>query len=351
MKITRRQLLYLLGFSGILYIINKMVYPLQYIFTRSEGTFPTKEGQNAFKSRGSSVVAIVKGKNVEEMVRKSVDMIGGIEKLGVKGKEVLVKPNVNSDDPYPATTNPEVVKSVVKLLYEAGASKVKVGDMSGIYWLPTIKCMEKVGIKKAAEETGAEVITFDDGSWVTIEPPQAKYFKSFMVAKAAYEAEKIISLPVIKTHRIATYSMSLKNFVGVIHPNNRQILHFSDMLEEMVAEINLAVHPSLIIMDGTKSMIAGGPASGTVRETNLIVASGDRIAIDIVGLSIVKNFGEWEKVSKIGVWDQRQIKRAIELDLGAKSPRDIELLAQSLDSNDTKFLQFIESINKNIGLI
>lgn len=78
----------------------------------------------------------------------------------------------------------------------------------------------------------------------------------------------------------------------------------------------MAYQPHLNIVDGTKAMIEGGPWEGTTVDTNLIIASGDRVAADIAGLGIIKDFGRWRMVTEKDVWEQRQIKRALELGLG-----------------------------------
>ncbi|MFQ6135608.1 MAG: DUF362 domain-containing protein [Candidatus Hydrothermarchaeales archaeon] len=350
LKISKRKVLYIGGGLLVALLLKRFYYPVKYFLFRPEAEpvlvrrppkFSTKDKKN--------LVGVVKGSNIQEMVEESLELIGGIEQFGVNGKEVLVKPNVNSDDPHPATTNPEVIKAVVNLLYKSGAEKVKVGDMSNPSYIPTIKTMEKLGIKEAAEEAGAEVISFDDDEWLAVSPDRADYLLEFLISRTVYEAEKIVSVPVIKTHSIATYTMSLKNFVGVIHPNSRARLHRSDDIEEMIAEINLAVHPDFIIMDGTKSMIAGGPMKGSVRDTNLILASADRVAMDLVGLGIVKSFGEWPRVSDIGVWDQRQIRRAVELNLGATSSDDFELVWKTLNPRDSDDLdRLMETVSDYI---
>lgn len=127
----------------------------------------------------------------------------------------------------------------------------------------------------------------------------------------------MINLPVIKTHRSASYSICLKNFIGATHLKQRPYLIDSAHWEELISEMNLAYQPNLNIADGTKSMIEGGPWEGTSADTNLIIASGDRIAADITGLEIIKGFGRWRMVTEKDVWEQRQIKRGLELGLGA----------------------------------
>ncbi|MFQ5887975.1 MAG: DUF362 domain-containing protein [Candidatus Hydrothermarchaeales archaeon] len=350
MKISRRGLLALIGGIGGAWILKKIYHPIKYFMFKPDAK-PVSLSQEIprFSSNGLSKVGVVKGNDIGEMIEESINLLGGAEQFGFKGQRVLVKPNVNSDDPYPATTNPEVVGKAVRFLYEVGASDVVVGDMSNPSYLPTIKTMQKLGIKKAAEDAGAEVVTFDNDEWLSVKPERAEYFPEFLISKTVYEAEKLVSLPVIKTHSIATYTMSLKNFVGVIHPNSRMALHRSDDIEEMIAEINLAVHPDLVIMDGTKSMVAGGPLKGSVKDTDLILASADRIAIDLVGLGIVKLFGEWGRVANIGLWEQRQIKRAVELGLGATKAGEIEMKWKALDDREHEGLnQLMASISKYI---
>lgn len=344
----RRALISLAALLGSVLAYRYLLPLRHFLFAPQEsgGVVETRSRSNVFTQRGRATVSVVRAESIREAVESAVQLIGGFEKLKLKGKEVLVKPNVNSDDPNPATTNPEVVRATVELLYEAGARRVVVGDMSGIYWLPTRRSMERTGIADAALEAGAELAFFEEEEWVPVAPPRASYLKSFSIPRRVYEAEVLISLPVVKTHKYATYSMSLKNFVGIIPGVDRRKLHTSDYMEEMIAEINLAVAPDLIIMDGTRSMVAGGPTEGIVKETNVILASGDRIAIDVAGLGIVKSFNEWERVAK-SVWEQRQIRRAVELGLGARGGDEVEIVSSGSGSVFKRLVEFIErSINE-----
>ena len=274
--------------------------------------------ENLFKEGGKTLVGVSGDKSPLEMVREAVSLIGGFERLNVKGKRVLVKPNVVSGERHPATTNPEVVGAVVRLLYEEGAKKVFVGDMSALLTLSTKRNLGKSGIKKAAEDAGAEVIAFEDYDWVEVELRGARYIQSAYVTEWLYNVDIIVNLPVIKTHRSASYSICLKNFIGCTHLRQRPYLVDESHWEELIAEFNLAYAPHLNIVDGTLSMIEGGPWKGTPASTNLIIASGDRVGADVVGLGIIKSFGRWPMVTEKDVWEQRQIKRALELEVGNK---------------------------------
>jgi len=218
--------------------------------------------------------------------------------------------------------------------------------MSALLRLPTNENMEKTGIAKAAHDAGAEVLYFEDHEWIKVNIKQGKYIKGIDVSEWIFRADKIINLPVVKTHRSAQYSICLKNFVGAT--NFRQRPYFVDRRhwEEVVSEINLAYTPDLNIVDGTTVMVEGGPWKGTEKRTDLIIASGDRVAADIVGLALIKSFGLWKDVPN-NIWETRQIKRAVELGLGAGKREDIKLVTSSTDNNP----HFAELIGKIKSMI
>jgi uncharacterized protein (DUF362 family) len=321
--------------------------PVKAMLKKARGKRESLKRENAYTAAGKSLVAVVGGTDIQKMVREAVSLAGGLRKIGVRDRTALVKPNVVSARGNPTTTNPEVVKAVVSLLYEEGASRVYVGDMSALGRLPTSKNMEKTGIRKAAEEAGAEAVFFEDYDFFTVPLPKARYIKEVAVSEWMFKADRIINLPVVKTHRSAQYSICMKNFVGATHFNQRPYFVDSDHWEEVVAEINLAYRPDLNIVDGTTIMVEGGPWSGEERKTDLVFASGDRVAADVVGLSLIKAFGLWKGVADRSVWDQRQIKRAVETGLGAKSGHEIELLASSL-TGSREFDDLMKTVRENV---
>jgi len=294
-----------------------------------------------------SLVGVAHGAEIEEMVRESVRLVGGFERLELKGKKVLVKPNVVSSAPNPATTNPEVVGAVVRLLYEHGAAKVHVGDMSALATLSTLRNMAACGIRRAAEENGAEAVAFEDHAWVEVALEGTELIKRAYVTEWVYDADVVVNLPVIKTHRSASYSITLKNFIGCTHVTQRPYLVNKARWEELIAEFNSAYVPELNIVDGTVSMIDGGPWEGETAETGLVMASGDRVAADAVGLGIIKSFGRCEKVKAVDVWKQIQISRALELGLGMDRDH-IKILASGEENR--RFKRLIEEVRVYTGI-
>lgn len=352
MRVTRRSLLHLAGLAAMGTFIpacREMLWQILFSPDATSGK-PLPLPENPFRSGSRSLVAIVHGEDVPRMVERAVNLIGGISRLGIKGTRTLVKPNVVWGEPPPATTDPRVVKAVASLAKAQGPASLAVGDMSAVVSLPTRRHLEKTGIAEAAREVGAEVLAFDEGEWVEVHPPQVEHAKAVYVAKAAYEAERLISVPVIKTHRSASFSCALKNTVGCVHGKNKPWAYGRDGWEPAVAELNMAVRPHLFLVDGLQSMVHGGPWSGEAVATRVILASGDPIATDVVALGIIRAFGRWEMVTSKGVWEQRQIRRAIALGLGATGPDQVELVSEDLTGSDPDFARLVANVRRDVGL-
>lgn len=313
--IPRRLALKILGAAGLFLSLGHLP-AMALVFGKARRKEKPRVRDNPFVAGGKSLVGVAGAGTVEERVREAVALIGGFARLEIRGKRVLVKPNVVSGSPSPVTTSPDVVRAVVKVLYEEGAREVVVGDMSAMLVRFTRRNMKKNGILQAAEGAGAKVVAFEDYDWVEVDIPEARYLQKALVTEWLYRADLVVNLPVIKTHRSASYSICLKNFIGCTHLKQRPYLVDADHWEEVVAELNLACRPDLNIVDGTVAMIEGGPWEGTSAEIGLIIASGDRVAADIVGLGVIRSFGRWEMVTGREVWAQRQIRRALELGLG-----------------------------------
>jgi uncharacterized protein (DUF362 family) len=347
MKFGRRAFLIVLALIGTFFGIFRSWHSIKVFLSGTEREAAPAAGPDPFHRHGKSLVSAVGGRDVKAMVDKAVSLIGGFEPLEIKGKRVLVKPNVVAGRGNPTTTNPQVVQAVVELLYEAGAAKVYVGDMSALIRGGTADNMELTGIAAAARRAGAQTVFFEDHGWVKV-AIDGRYIREVDVTEWFFKVDRVINLPVIKTHSYAGYSICLKNFVGATHFSQRPYLVDRTHWEEVVAELNLAFRPDLNIVDGTRIMVEGGPWQGTAAETNLILASGDRLACDVVGLGIIKSFGRWPPLESTSPWRMRQIARGAEIGLGARSSQEMELLAESLDG-DPSFISFMDEIRRLIS--
>ncbi len=352
MKLSRRALLRLAGLAALSLTVPACREMLRQMLFSPEAIPAAVPPPvvNPFRAGGRSLVAIVRGDDVPRAVQRAVDLIGGIGKLQVRGARTLVKPNVVWGEPPPATTDPRVVQAVATMVRQAGAAPVAVGDMSAVTSLPTRPHLEKTGIAAAARESGAEVLAFEEGEWVAVKPRDVEYATTVFVARAAHEADRLISVPVIKTHRSASFSCALKNTVGCVHGKNKPWMYGSEGWEPAVAELNAAVRPHLYVVDGQRSMVRGGPYSGDAVDTGVILAGGDPIAVDVVALGILKHVGRWGMVGSKGVWDQVQVRHAIALGLGARGPHDVELVTEDLSGGDRDFGRLLDAVRRHVGL-
>lgn len=304
---------------------------------------------NPFMREGRSLVSMIYGTDPGRMLARAVELLGGIDRLGLRGSRVLLKPNVLNDQPPPSTTNPLVVKAMADIVRANGAAEVVVADGSGIIRLPTSANLISTGMRAAAESAGAKVLALEDEPWVRLQPPDAKALGHFYFSRPVYDADVVINMPVIKTHRFAEFSCSLKNFVGAVHPRYRPSVTFwSGDWHERIAEINLAVHPLLTVADGTTTMIDGGPTSGTPSRTDVLICSGDRVAVDLTAIALIRSFGRSSKLRGGRISDQRQIRRAAALGLGTGSGRGIELVSEAVDPAPPAFLRLVEHIRQEL---
>ncbi len=328
---SRRSFLYALGIALLMFFTFYLRgYWWPFIIRPKKGV-PLPIKLNRFKEGEKTLVSIVHGRDIEKNVRTAIDLIGGIEKLDVLRKTILLKPNILSGSPPPATTNPKVIRAVAKILYESGARRVLVGDMSALIKLPTRKNMDITFIKLMAEEVEAELVPFEERGWVSIDLPQGTFLKKVYVSEVLFQVDRIINLPVIKTHLSATYGIALENLVGATHFKQRPYWVDRTHWEEVIAELNLAYTPDLHIVDGTRLMVEGGPWKGIARDAHLIIATGDRIAADVVGLGVLKHYSELPQIREVDVWEQRQVKHAMELGLGITKGSEIVLEEMDLD--------------------
>ena len=127
--------------------------------------------------------------------------------------------------------------------------------------------------------------------------------------------------------------MSMKLSVGAVHRKHMMPqLHGSPHMRKMIAEINLGYQPQLILMDGVEVFTDGGPMTGEKKTANVILAGKDRVAIDAVGLAVLKDLGSNETIMNNKIFEQEQIKRAVEIGLGVTGPDEIQIVTKDAES-------------------
>lgn len=268
-----------------------------------------------------------------------------------QGKSIALKANYNSDDDFPASTHPHTLSALVNRLHDAGANNITLAERSGMG--ATESVLENRGVKDLSEELGFKLLVIDNlrqEDWVWVKQDGTHWSKGFLLARVFIESEKIIQTCCLKTHRFGGhFTMSLKNSVGAVakyDPNDGYNymgeLHGSPSQRLMIAEINRAYRNDLIIMDGMKAFVNGGPDRGDMVDPGVILASRDRVAIDAVGVAILRLYGTTDAVSRGKIFDQEQIKRAADLGVGVGSAKDVRLVAVGKGSGD--FVQKVENV-------
>jgi uncharacterized protein (DUF362 family) len=162
------------------------------------------------------------------------------------------------------------------------------------------------------------------------------------VPKLLLDSACVAQACALKTHRFGGhFTLSLKNSVGLAAKhtarggyNYMNELHGSRYQRHMVAEINQSYTPALIVMDGVEAFTTGGPDKGKLVKSEVVLASADRIAIDAVGVAILRMFSTTPQVSAGKIFEQAQLARAVELGLGVSGPSQIELVTGDLASAD-----------------
>jgi len=271
--------------------------------------------ENVWRQDNVPLVSRVKaGPDLRGSVARSIELLGGLDRLAAAGETVMVRPNFNSPDPFPGSTDLNFLRVVLELLMEAGA-RVVVGESSGGMWRPTRLTAAKLGVPELLAGMGVELVIFDDRAkdWVRVQI-KGDYLKEVTVPRAAYEATRLVYLPCMKTHKLARFSLSLKLAVGLVHPGERRAMHRRE-LERKVAEVNLFRQPDLIIMDGRRAFVSGGPDKGELVEPGIILASGDMVAIDVEALKVLLSYRARNRLTA-NPWDAPQVATALRHGLG-----------------------------------
>ena len=292
----------------------------------------------ATPTQGVARVAFVKTADRAAGVRQAIALL---DPPGLAGKNILLKPNFNSADPAPGSTHLDVLRTLVEELRARNAGAITLADRSGMG--DTRQVMEQLGVLELAKTLDLATIVLDEldaDGWTMIRPPDSHWQQGFPFAGCCLAADAVVQACCLKTHRYGGhFTLSLKNSVGLVGKqipgegyNYMNELHSSAHQRHMIAEINSAYAPALIVMDGVEAFVEGGPATGKKVAANVVLASSDRVAIDAVGVALLRHFGTTPEVSKGAIFAQEQIARAVELGLGIDGPDRIELVTGDTDS-------------------
>lgn len=221
---------------------------------------------------------LVKNADPVVLVKKAVELMGGMNRFVSKGDKVLVKPNMSWDrrPEQAANTHPEVVAEVVRLCFEAGASKVMVFDHT---CNSAKRCYDNSGIAQVARETGADVSFVMERFFRNVKIDGA-VLKKWKFYKPALDADKFINLPILKHHTVSYITVGIKNIMGIIGGNRGQIHNGFDT---KIVDLYSVRPADLTIVDATRILMRNGPTGGRladVKEAKTVIAGTDPVAVD-----------------------------------------------------------------------
>ncbi|UCG29442.1 MAG: DUF362 domain-containing protein [candidate division WOR-3 bacterium] len=262
---------------------------------------------NADKT-AAPVIGVAEGDN-SKLVKAAVDLVGGIDKFMKAGDVVCIKPNLSfaSNIDCGATTNPAIVRQMVQLCLDAGASRIIVLDHT-IH--EATLCVERSRIEEAIIDKKVSLVTLQqERQYTDVDVPGGKELNRIQVAKAIQNADLLINMPTAKSHSATGVSLGLKSLMGLIW--DRGYLHRVN-LDRAIAELGTVIKPGLTVIDATRALTTGGPGGpGKTVVLNKVVAGIDPVAVD----SYTVGIAQWYKKS----WTGKQVKSiraAADLGLG-----------------------------------
>lgn len=258
------------------------------------------------------VIARGQGKPPSTITKAALAAMGGIKKFISRGDIVVIKPNIGWDrlPEQAGNTNPEVVATVVKLCFEAGAKKVKVFDRTVN---DPRRCYRQSGIEDAVKAAGAEVSFIDERRFKEISI-KGQVLKTWPLYTDIFEADKLINIPVAKHHGLAKLTMSMKNWMGVMGGQRGRI---HQRLGESLADLALVIKPTLTVLDAVRILTRNGPQGGNlddVKRIDTVVVGVDQVSVDSYGATFFGMSGSDLKYlnaaaeAGIGVMDLSKLK-------------------------------------------
>jgi uncharacterized protein (DUF362 family) len=250
--------------------------------------------------------------------------------LPVRGKVVLLKPNLITLDPQGVTnTNAGVIAATRESFLRLGAAEVLIGDGSGIE-RDAQAIIESMRLREFSGPLAKIFVDLnvDDVERVILKT-RASRLKELYFPKTLLRADFVVSMPKLKTHHWAGVTLSLKNMFGAV-PGScygwpKNVLHWAG-IDRAILDINAAVRPDFAIVDGIVGMEGNGPIQGALKTAGVLILGDDPVAVDATCTRVMGLLPEKVK----------HIAQAATL-LGHVAPDKIQQLGESVASVATPF--------------
>lgn len=357
-EMNRRKFLKDMGKGAVIAVAAPALYPLAGCDGSGGGcgggtADVVRISKPATAPSGTASVSVAKKETIQSSVQRAIELAGGLSEIS-QGQKVIIKPNIvavgTATRPY---THPEVMRAVIQEVKKrTSAENITVGE--GSWAGRTTDKAQRSGIMDVIDAEGVKFVAWDedpDTEFVEIECDDMAYVGyNITVPRSLVDGtyHHFINVPIIKNHtwENAGLTCCIKNFVGTLELENRRGnavtgIHGWLDLAKAVAELNLTTPDiTMNIVDALSPVMVGGPLAISMKahDADLIIASKDRVAADSLSLAALRYYASLdssidEPYQHISVWDQPQITRAIELNLGRES-RNIECVHEGVDEID-----------------
>jgi len=287
--------------------------------------------------------------NISAAVEEAIDLLGGIGMVAANKERIMLKPNLVTDS-YRCTTKPEVIRSLVALMKQAG-KEVLIGEGSGVaigHNNEPACCLkdpdklndmqqavfDRLGYTELADSLGVPLVSLHTGEMVEVDVPGGSAYQKLTIHHSLTEIDMLCSVPMMKTHDRASVSLGMKNLIGLypgsVYGSIRSDMHDCaaaagsegvsfEIIDMMRATANKL---GLVVIDGSTAMEGNGPTAGELVAMNIIIAGTNPLATDMVA-AYVMGF-EPDEIPHFVL--------AGSVGLGPKSRVEIEIRGESVSS-------------------
>jgi uncharacterized protein (DUF362 family) len=289
--ISRREALQRVGAAGLVLggsaALGRLVWDQGGLGVyRSQRGIQTRDFRLRDKDGSRPDLAIARrGGDPETLTRAAIDAIGGMGRFVSRGDVVTIKPNIGWDRTpvHAANTNPQVVATLVKLAFDAGAKHVIVTDAS---CNEPNRCFQRSGIWKAAYDAQADVVLPVDHRFRDMRMG-GEVLDEWPIFRPVVDANVVINVPVAKHHNLAKFTAAMKNWYGLLG-GRRNRLHQN--IDSSIADLATFLQPTLTVIDATRVLMRNGPQGGNIadaKDMNTVIASLDQVAADAFACELI----------------------------------------------------------------
>lgn len=233
-----------------------------------------------------------------EPAQMAYDAVSRVFHEDPSGLTVLLKVNTGFRGPAASglCTHPEVVRGLIRYFRERRVKRLYVGD-SSIVGVDSLEALRSAGIWQVCREEGAECVDLDQSGMTEREIPGGVMVRRLKLSNLPFQVDRLVSVPVIKTHMYAGVTLSVKNMKGCLYQKDKTRLHRLSQdppdirkgkcLDYGIVDLMKVCYPDYVVVDGIVAMEGFGPSGGTPVDLGMVLASDDALSADLTAVELM----------------------------------------------------------------